>query len=282
MRIYISILILLFFVPKDLLIADEELDFSTDDDFYIVEDESDLAKQSQNPVADLISLPFQNNINFNLGRHNRTQNILNIQPVAPFNLTENWNLITRTIAPVIYQPDILDDSGGEFGLGDINTTWFLSPRKPGKLIWGVGPILSLPTATDEVLGTEKWSAGPSAVVLTMPGRWVIGAIASNIWSFAGDGDRDKINQFLLQYFVNYNFPNGWYLTSSPINTANWEADSDDRWIVPLGGGFGKVFRLGKLPINASTQSFYNVEHPDAGPEWQLRFQLTFLFPKGQK
>jgi len=122
----------------------------------------DLAKQSQNPVADLISLPLQNNINFNIGRHDRTQNIFNIQPVAPFNLTENWNLITRTIAPVIYQPDILEDSGGEFGLGDINTTWWLSPSKPGKLIWGVGPILSLPTATDEVLGTEKWAAGLSS------------------------------------------------------------------------------------------------------------------------
>ncbi len=251
-------------------------------DYLIAEGESSLAKQSQNPVADLISVPFQNNINFNIGRHDRTQNILNIQPVAPFNLTENWNLITRTIAPVIYQPDILDDSGGEFGLGDINTTWFLSPRKPGKLIWGVGPILSLPTATDEVLGTEKWSAGPSAVVLTMQGRWVIGAIASNIWSFAGEDDRDDVNQFLLQYFINYNFPSGWYLTSSPINTANWEADSDDRWIVPLGGGFGKVFRLGQLPINASTQGFYNVEHPNLGPEWSLRFQLTFLFPKGKK
>ena len=249
-------------------------------DYLMAEGESDLARQSQNPVSDLISVPFQNNINFNLGPNDRTQNILNIQPVAPFHLTENWNLITRTIAPVIYQPDILDDSGGEFGLGDINTTWFLSPRKPGKLIWGVGPILSLPTATDEVLGTEKWSAGPSAVLLTMQGRWVMGAIASNIWSFAGDNDRDKVNQFLLQYFINYNFPSGWYLTSSPINTANWEADSDDRWIVPLGGGFGKVFRLGQLPINASTQGFYNVEHPDLGPEWQLRFQLTFLFPKG--
>ncbi len=111
---------------------------------------------------------------------------------------------------------------------------------------------------------------------------MIGAIASNIWSFAGEDDRDEVNQFLFQYFVNYNFPTGWYLTSGPIITANWEADSDDRWIVPIGGGFGKVFRLGKLPINASTQAFYNIEHPDSGPEWSLRFQLTFLFPKGKK
>jgi len=280
MRIFI--LLIFFLVSVDFLIADEEVDFSTDEDFYIADDESELARQSQNPLADLISVPFQNNINFNLGPNDRTQNILNVQPVAPFHLTENWNLITRTIVPILYQPDILEDSGGEFGLGDINTTWFLSPRKPGRLIWGVGPVLSLPTATDEVLSTEKWSAGPSAVVLTMPGRWVIGAIASNIWSFAGDNDRDKVNQFLLQYFINYNFPSGWYLTSSPVTTANWEADSDDRWLVPLGGGFGKVFRLGQLPINASTQAFYNVEHPDAGPEWSLRFQLTFLFPKGKK
>jgi len=243
------------------------------------DEDEDLAKQTQNPVSDLISVPFQNNTNFNLGPHNRTQNVLNIQPVIPFNLTKNWNLITRTIAPIIYQPDVTARSGGEFGLGDINMTLFLSPAKSGKLIWGVGPIVSLPTATDKTLGTDKWAAGPSVVLLTMPGPWVLGVLANNIWSFAGDNDRPDVNQFLLQYFVHYNFEGGWYLTSAPINTANWEADSDNRWTIPLGGGGGKVFRVGKQPLNFQTQAFYNVEKPDFGPEWSLRVQLQFLFPK---
>lgn len=242
-------------------------------------DEEELAKQTQNPLADLISVPFQNNIGFNLGPHNRTQNVLNIQPIIPFNLTDNWNLITRTIVPVIYQPDVLSNSGGEFGLGDINMTLFLSPSKPGKLIWGLGPIVSFPTATDKTLGTDKWSAGPSVVLVTTPGDWVIGVLANNVWSFAGDDDRDDVNQLLLQYFINYNFQGGWYLSSAPINTANWKADDGNRWTIPFGGGGGKVFKLGKLPLNVSTQAFYNVEHPDFGPEWTHRIQLQFLFPK---
>ncbi len=243
------------------------------------ESESDLAKQTQNPVSDLISVPLQNNFDFNIGPHNRTRYTLNIQPVIPFGISANWNIIARAIAPVLYQPDIASNSGGETGLGDINTTWFFSPSKPGKLIWGLGPILQFPTATDDTLGTGKWAAGPSVVLLTMPGSWVLGFLASNIWSYAGDSKRDDVNQFLLQYFVNYNLPNGWYLTSAPINTANWEADSSNRWTIPLGGGGGKILKLGKLPVNAQTQAFYNVEHPDSGPEWQLRLQIQFLFPR---
>ncbi|MFA9408629.1 MAG: hypothetical protein ACERKJ_07310, partial [Candidatus Dadabacteria bacterium] len=135
-----------------------------------------------------------------------------------------------------------------------------------KDLWRVSPRMG------------KWAAGPSVVLLTMPGSWVLGVLASNIWSYAGDSDRDDVNQFLLQYFVNYNLPNGWYLTSGPINTANWEADNDNRWTIPLGGG-GKIIKLGKLPINAQSQAFYNVEHPDSGPEWQFRLQIQFLFPR---
>ena len=247
--------------------------------FAVADEQEDLAKQTQNPVADLISVPFQNNTNFNLGPKDRTQNILNIQPVIPINLTDKWNLITRTIAPIIYQPDVTSNSGGEFGLGDINTTLFLSPANAGKVVWGVGPILSLPTATDKTLGTDKWSAGPSAVLLAMPSNWVIGFLVNNLWSFAGDNDRQDVNQFLFQYFVNYNFQGGWYLTSAPINTANWKADDGNKWTVPIGGGGGKVFRIGPQPLNLQTQVFYNVEKPDLGPEWSLRVQLQFLFPK---
>lgn len=239
----------------------------------------DLAKKTQNPVSDLISLPFQNNTNFNFGPREKTQNVLNIQPVIPINLNEKWNLITRTIAPVIYQPETLPGTGSKFGLGDINPSLFFSPARPAKVIWGAGPALVLPTATDERLGSEKWSIGPSAVALTMPPPWVIGVLASNVWSFAGEDDRRSVNQFLLQYFVNYNFPGGIYITSSPIITANWMADSDNTWTIPFGGGVGKIFRIGKQPMNAQIQAFYNVEKPEFGADWTLRVQLQFLFPK---
>lgn len=243
------------------------------------EEAGELAKKTQNPVSDLISLPFQNNTNFNFGPEDKTQNILNIQPVIPIGLNEQWNLITRTIAPVIYQPETLPGTDSEFGLGDVNFTAFFSPAKPAKLLWGAGPILVLPTATDERLGSEKWSIGPSAVALTMSPPWVIGALVSNVWSVAGEDDRSHVNQFLLQYFVNYNLPGGWYLTTSPIITANWNADSDNTWTVPLGGGAGKIFRIGKQPMNAQVQGFYNVEKPEFGADWTLRVQFQFLFPK---
>ena len=239
----------------------------------------DLAKAAQNPIANMISLPLQNNINFGVGPGDDVQNVLNIQPVIPVKLSENWGLITRTIAPVIYQPELVPGTGSEFGLGDINTTLFLSPAKPGKILWGAGPVLSFPTSTDAVLGSEQWSAGPSVVVLTIRGPWVVGALANNLWSYAGDDDRQDVNQFLFQYFINYNLPHGWYISSAPIITANWEADSDNTWTVPFGGGVGKVFRIGKQPMNAQVQAFYNAMRPDNGPDWTLRLQLQFLFPK---
>ena len=230
----------------------------------------------------MISLPLQNNINFGYGPEDDIQNVLNIQPVIPFQLNENWNLITRTIAPLIYQPEVVEGTGDEFGLGDINSTAFISPKNPTKgIIWGVGPIFVLPTATDEKLGSEKWSIGPSAVALTIQGPWLFGALINNVWSFAGDDDRDDVNAMLIQPFLNYNLPDGWYLSSSPIITANWEADSDNTWLVPVGGGVGKIFRIGNQPMNTQMQGFYNVEKPEVVGDWTLRFQLQFLFPKGK-
>ena len=243
------------------------------------ETNEDLAKKTQNPVADLISVPFQNNTNFGLGPHNRAQNILNIQPVVPLNLTDDWNLITRTIVPILRQPDLAKTTGSTSGLGDINLSLFVSPANSGQVIWGLGPVLQFPTATDEVLGTRKWSAGPAGVALTMQGPWVVGALAQQTWSYAGNDDRDKVSAFLLQYFVNYNFKGGFYLTSAPIITANWEAASGNKWVVPIGGGMGKIFKIGKMPLNAQTQAFYNVSQTTFGPDWTLRFQLQFLFPK---
>lgn len=241
------------------------------------ENETDeLARAAQNPVASMISVPFQNNTNFNFGPQEKTQNILNIQPVLPFELNEDWNLITRTILPVISQPAFTPSQDRKIGLGDTIFTAFLSPKDSGQLIWGVGPALLLPTSTDDRLGAGEWGAGPSAVVLTIRGPWVVGSLFSNVWSFTGD---KSVNLFTWQYFVNYNLDDGWYLTSAPVITANWEADSDNTWTVPFGGGFGKIFRIGKQPMNISAAAYYNVEKPDFGADWQMRFQVQFLFPK---
>ncbi len=270
-------LLLLFFIQISFGQEDQ-----TKEEAGLIEDfegESDLAKAAQNPVGDLISLPFQNNTNFGFGPYDRTQNVLNIQPVVPIGLGSEWNLITRTIFPVITQPDFFSENGSTTGLGDINFTAFLSPKAPGKIIWGAGPALIFPSATENNLGSGKWSAGPSVVVLTMSGPWVAGIIVSNVWSFAGQSNRADVNFFLAQYFVNYNMDHGWYIVSAPIITSNWEATSGNNWTVPFGAGAGKIFRLGKQPMNFSMQAFYNVVKPDFGPDWQLRFQLQFMFPK---
>ncbi|WP_211193783.1 neuromedin U [Pyxidicoccus fallax] len=243
--------------------------------------EQDLAKAVQNPVANLISVPLQDNVDFGIGPFNRVRNTLNIQPVVPLPLTLDWNLITRVILPIAYQPDVAADSGGTFGLGDTSATFFVAPAKPGALIWGVGPALLLPTATDDVLGTGKWSIGPSAVVLVQPEPWSVGVLANNVWSVFGSEDRASVNQLLLQYFITYNLPGGWYVTSAPILTANWEAD-EDKWVVPFGAGAGKVFKVGGQSLNGSVSAYYNVVRPDGGADWQLRLQLAFLFPKGSK
>ncbi len=241
------------------------------------ESNEELAKKTQNPLSDLISLPLQNNTNFGIGPGDETQNILNIQPVVPVSLSEDWNLINRVIMPIIYQPEIIPGEGSESGLGDTNYTAFFSPADSGAVIWGVGPSVQIPTSTDDRLGSDLWGLGPSVVVLTMPDPWVIGAVANNVWSLGSSSGDPSYNKFFLQPFINYNFEGGWYLTTSPMITADWKADSQDRWTVPIGGGGGKIFRIGNQPMNFQTQAFYNVEHPDGGAEWQLRIQLAFLF-----
>jgi hypothetical protein len=242
--------------------------------------EEELAKETQNPVANLISVPFQNNTGFGLGENDRVRNTLNIQPVYPINAGK-VNVIIRTIAPVVYQPDLAAESGGTFGLGDVNATAFVTPAAAGKVIWGVGPILSFPSGSDGKLTTGKWGVGPSAVVLTMPGPWVLGLLVNNVWSVAGDENRDDVNAMLVQYFAAYNLPHGWRVATGPIITANWKAGGDDRWTVPFGAGVGKLHRFGKLPVNLSAHGYYNVVHPENLPyaDWTLRAQVQFLFLK---
>jgi len=201
----------------------------------------DLRAKVQNPVASMISLPFKNTFDF--GAPNGSAYFLNIQPVIPFTVGP-VNFINRVIVPFISvdgliagTPNIPEGTRGDraTGLGDINYSLFLSPAAAGKVTWGIGPSITFPTATNDQLGTGKWSAGPTAVVLTQPKPWTLGALARQLWSFAGDSDRVEVNQFLLEPFINYNLQRGWYLITDMIITANWDADSSNRWTVPLGG-----------------------------------------------
>ena len=239
-----------------------------------------LAKASQNPVSSLISVPFENNTTFNNGTEDSVVNILKIKPVIPMSFGENWNLINRTIVPVIYQEERFPDEGNRFGLGDVTYQGFFSPKKTGKLIWGLGPQLGLPTGMDR-LTSNQWTLGPAAVVLMMPGHWVVGTLISNVWDF-GDGyePSEDVNFFSVQYFINYNMKGGWYLTTAPTITANWEADdSGDKWTVPFGGGVGRVFKIGNQHLNMKVSGYYNVEKPQYASDWNLQTQLTFMFPK---
>jgi hypothetical protein len=259
-----------------------------------------LRKAAQNPVASLISVPVQENWNFNIGPADRTQNVLNVQPVIPVNVGENWNLIIRWIIPVIYQPigvqqpppptgDVTFSSQaatgtgappqpGVYGFGDMQPAFFLSPKR-GMIIWGVGPQLLLPTATKTgVLGQGKFGIGPTAVVLVQPGKWTLGALVNNVWGVAGHSNLPDVNQFLLQYFINYNLQKGYYLTWQPTMTANWEATNGGRWVVPLGGGIGRIMKLGAQPVNVGLQFYGNAVHPPGGSPWSMRLQIAFLFP----
>lgn len=239
-----------------------------------------LQKATQNPVANLISVPLQDNSNFSIGPANRTQNVLNIQPVIPMHLTPDWNLITRIIQPIVWQPYPDQDSGGDYGFGDMNPSFFLTPANPGKLIWGAGPTVVLPTATYRSLGQGKWSIGPSFVALAQPHPWTVGMLVSNVWSFAGESNRPTVNQMLLQYFVSYNLKGGWYFTSQPIITANWAAPkAKGVWTVPFGGGVGRIMKLGFQPVNISAQAYANAVYPTGTSSWGIRLQIAFLFPK---
>ena len=244
--------------------------------------EEELAKISQNPIGNLISLPFQENLYFHTGPLGGTQSVLNIQPVIPISVNDDWNVLTRTILPVISQPEFVPGQGRTNGIGDVQLSAFLSPANPGELIWGVGTIAQLPTHSDPVLGNNNAGLGPTFVLLHLSkgDPWVFGALVNNVWSLGTSSGTPAYNNGLIQPFVNYNFHSGLYLTSSPIVTANWKASSDSqRWIVPLGGGVGKIFHLGPLPVNTQLSAYYNAVKPDFGPNWQIRAQVQLLFPK---
>src|SRR3984957_7221733 len=241
-------------------------------------DVSDQAKQSQNPIANMISVPFQNNANLNAGPERETQDVLNIQPVVPLSLGTDWSLITRTILPVISEPALSPDGSRTNGVGDVLFSAFFSPKASRGWIWGAGPAIQAPAHSNNVLGNNDWGLGPTFVVLHLAAGspWVSGVLVNNVWSVSSSRESHANNNGLMQPFVKYHMGRGTYLVSSPIVTVNWTAPGGQQWTVPLGGGIGKIVHLGKLPVNMQLAGYCNVVRPTNGPSWQGRAQVQFL------
>jgi hypothetical protein len=235
----------------------------------------DLAKQTQNPVASLISVPLQGNWDFGLGDRDATATLLNVQPVMPFAISKGANVILRVITPLTSQP-----GSGDLrinGLGDVVATAFVSPSRSGRIIWGAGPVFLLPTATNNALGAEKFGLGPSVVALVQPGRWTTGVLANHIWSVSGARDRDDVSSTFLQPFLNYNLGGGLAAGVTMEASANWEAE--ETWTAPVIFSVSKVTRLARLPVNLLLGAGPTIASSEDAAEWRFRFAATLLFPR---
>jgi hypothetical protein len=233
----------------------------------------DLAKQLQNPFANLITFPLQNITSLGVGPSDGEQNVLNLQPVVPIHLSPDWNLLSRPILPIAYTS--VPES--EFGLGDLNLEPFLSPRKGGHLVWGAGLVLGVPTATSDLLGTGKWTAGPSIALFGLWGSWALSAIINQQWSYAGKASRDDVSLFQLQPSLSYMLGHGWVLVSGPLIAADWTAASGQVWTVPLGAGVGRLFTVGRQRMNLQLEGYANVIRPDDGAQSMILLTFTLLF-----
>ena len=240
----------------------------------------DLAKKLANPISDLISVPFQYNFDCCFGPSSADRSLLNIQPVYPTEISANWNLIVRTILPVIYLESPAPGLDNTFGLGDTLQSFFFSPRNsPGGLTWGVGPAIQWPTGTDPLIDSEKWSAGPTTVVLEQQGGWTYGILANHIWSFAdagGPNDRPEVNQTFLQPFLAYTWKDSTTLTLDTESTYNW---TTKEWTVPINLVVSHIYKFGDQPVSLAIGGRVYAETPDQGPDWGIRAVATFLFPK---
>jgi len=241
---------------------------------------ADLAKGLANPIASLISVPLQLNYDHGIGpRDDGHRFTLNIQPVIPFRLTGDWNLISRTILPVVYQADIVPGAGDQFGLGDTVQSLFLSPATPGPagLIWGIGPVLLIPTGTDDLLGADKFGLGPTAVVLRQSGPWTYGALVNHVWSVAGSDRGPDISSTFLQPFLSYTTKDAWTFTLNTETTYDWTAE---QWSVPIHAVVSKVFKIGGQLVSVGAGLRYWAEGPDSAPKGLgARVTFTLLFPR---
>ena len=237
----------------------------------------DLAKKLANPISDLVSVPFQFNWEQGVGPSEATRFILNVQPVMPFALNKDWNVIARAIVPLVSQPALAEGGEPAFGVSDVLASFFFSPSKPG-LIWGVGPAISLPSTSIPTLGTEKWSAGPTVVVLKQTGKVTYGALWNQVWSFSGNTDRADVDQMFLQPFLAYQATPTLTVTLQSETTANWEVD-EDRWTVPINVLLAKLSSFGPFPASYQFGFGGFVEHPAIGPSWKIRSAIVILLPR---
>jgi len=239
-----------------------------------------LAKKLANPVATMISVPFQFNYDRNIGSDDKGKRfLLNIQPVVPFSISEDWNIISRTILPVIHQEDVIAGEGDQTGLGDIAQSIFFSPKEKTENGWiiGVGPIVTLPTATNSLLGSEKWGIGPTFVGLKQDGPWTYGVLANHVWSVAGKKDRSDISASFIQPFVSYTTPDAVTFSLQTESSYNWETE---QWSVPIEGVVSKLTKIGNQSVNFYVGLKYWADSPDSGPEGiGFRAGFTLLFPQ---
>lgn len=241
------------------------------------EDAAALAKKLSNPVAALVSLPIQ--YNYDEIGPDGDRSTVNVQPVVPIDLNEDWNLISRTIVPLVSQHDIFPGAGSQSGTGDIVASAFFSPKAPtaGGWIWGAGPVLLLPTGSDDLLTADKWGAGPTGLVLKQQSGWTYGALANHIWSFAGSGNRADVNSTFLQPFVSFSTPTAWTYGLNVESTYDWE---NSQWSVPFNASVSKVTRIGSQLISLGGGVRYWADSPDGGPhDVGIRLVVTLLFPK---
>jgi hypothetical protein len=236
-----------------------------------------LAKQTQNPVSDLVSLPFQLNFNSGGAFGGQTSFNLNFQPVVPVKgVLKKRTIILRTIVPYVSVPT--GAGTRQAGLGDIQAQAFVTAANSRRLIWGVGPMFSFPTATASTVSTGSWAIGPVAVAISNAGPWVFGGLINNLWTFSDNGGPPEVNQFTLQPLLNYNFGKGWAASFSPIISANWDAPSGEEWTVPLGGGISKTTAFNGRPMSLGVQYYHNVDHPAGAAADLLKLSISFLYP----
>ena len=249
--------------------------------------EASLAKAAQNPVANMMSLPLQWNFYTAGGLGSKSAMVLNVQPVLPLPIGEKWLIVSRTVVPFTSIPlpgvvPAIDTSplGGPraSGIADIQEQAYFTSAKPGKFTWAVGPVFSFPTATNNVVRTGQWGLGPTAVGLVMPGPWVIGVLANNIWRIGGAAHGHVLNTFTVQPFINFNLPHAWAISTAPLITSDWSAGDDQRWTVPIGLGVSKITHIVEQPLNLELQYYHAVKHPSTAGSEQLRVAVAALWP----